>query len=300
MRNYKHNKNGYILITIAVLFAALGLVLVLGGAVPVVSHYSSIQGYAYSKQALLASNSGINEAIYRLKTGKNLPISMVVSLNTGSSTITTTATPGGKQVAVEGVQKSYERNFQASLQYANGIAFNYGLQAGVGGMTMGGGSTINGNVYSNGDVDAISATINGSAVAADGSQMTIDQVNNTPSTPTNSIKFRDISSVRDFAQSFQPATSSVLNKISIYIKKVGTPPDGTIRLVTDNGGSPSTTQIPIGTLPLDVSMITANYSWVDLAFPTPPTPTPGTTYWLVLDNGSQSSSNYFVVSANNS
>ncbi len=153
-------------IVLAILFSALGLVLVLGGAVPVISHYSSTQGYAYSKQALQASNSGISEAIYRLKTGKNLPNSVTVSLDTGSSTITTTAMPDGKKITVTGTQKSYQRNFQANLAFGDGIAFHYGVQSGMGGFVLQNSSSVTGNVYSNGTVTGSGNYIYGDVVSA--------------------------------------------------------------------------------------------------------------------------------------
>lgn len=299
MRTHHHNR-GYAVITLAVLFSALGLVLVLGGAVPIVSHYSSIKGYGYSKQALLASNSGVSEAIYRLKNGMNLPSSVTITLATSSAVVTTTTIPGGKSIAVTSSQSSYHRNFSASVSYGSGIAFNYGLQAGNGGVIMDGGSTIRGNVYSNSNIDAISSTITGTAIAADSSPLAADQSNSSPSTPPNSIAFRNASASQDFAQSFTAGTSTAINKIQFYIRKVGNPANATVRIVANNAGSPSTTEIPTGGVSLTASSVTTSYSWVDVVFTTKPVLVPGTAYWVVIDSGSQNSNNYYVIGANSS
>lgn len=167
----KHNSSqgGYVLILLAILFAALGLVLVLGGSSPVLSHYASMQGYAYSQQALMASNSGITEALYRLKKGMLLPGVATVSLNTGSSTITTVATPTGKKITVSGTQKSYLRNFQMDLAYGEGVSFHYGIQSGQGGFELENSSSVTGNVYSNGTVVGSGNYIYGDVVSAGGS-----------------------------------------------------------------------------------------------------------------------------------
>ncbi|HEX7724807.1 MAG TPA: choice-of-anchor R domain-containing protein [Candidatus Paceibacterota bacterium] len=260
---------------------------------------ASTRGFGYSKQAFLASNSAINEAIYRLKAGKVLPGSVTISLASSTATITTTAVPGGKQISVSGTDNSYQRNIQANISYASGVAFNYGLQAGNGGINMGGGSTVDGNLYANGRIDAISATITGSAVSAGSTLIAADQSNNVPSTPPNSIMFRNAQASADFAQSFTVGTSSVLNKISIYIKRVGSPGNATVYIVADNAGSPSTAEVAIGSVTLTSASVGTSYSWVDLHMSTKPALVAGSTYWLVIDSSSTSGSAYYVIGANN-
>ena len=162
----RDRSGGYAILILTVIFATIGLILVIGGAVPIVAHMSATKGYGYSKQAFLASNSAMNEAVYRLQNAKNLPSSVSITLGSSTATITTTAIAGGKEVAVTGSSTAYQRNLVADLSYTSGIAFNYGLQAGVSGANIGGGSTIDGNIYSNGPINAISATITGTAVSA--------------------------------------------------------------------------------------------------------------------------------------
>jgi hypothetical protein len=95
-----------------------------------------------------------------------LPATVNLTLGSSTATLSTTAVPGGKDLAVTGADASYERHVSAEVAYGAGVAFNYGLQAGVSGVDIGGGSTIDGNVYSNGPIDAVSATITGTAVSA--------------------------------------------------------------------------------------------------------------------------------------
>lgn len=166
-RTSAHLKNGgYVVIILTLLFAALGLAFVLGGAAPVIAHYSAMQGYGYSRQAYLAANSATGEVLYRLGGGKNLPNSVTVSLSTGSATITTTAVPGGKKVNIAGSQGQFHRNVEIDLTYGEGIAFHYGIQAGQGGFVLENSSSVIGNVFSNGTVTGSGNTIYGDVISA--------------------------------------------------------------------------------------------------------------------------------------
>lgn len=180
------------------------------------------------------------------------------------------------------------------------VSFNYGAQMGEGGLVMDNNSTINGNVYSNGDIIGASGTrITGTAVSANGAALTADQTNNSPTPPPNSIIFRNASASADAAQSFQVSTDGPVNKVELYLRKVGAPSNFTaIRITNDNSGNPGATTIASGSL--NASTITTNYGWVTASFSTNPQLTSGTTYWLVLDAASTSSSNYYDWGANTS
>ena len=100
----------------------------------------------------------------------------------------------------------------------------------------------------------------------------------------------------DVAQSFQLATStaSAVRRVSLYIKKVGSPSDITVRIMQDEGGRPGDSSGDIrasGTL--SASAVTANYGWVDVSFTTNPTLNPGTTYWIMTDT-SLDNNNYWA------
>jgi len=91
-----------------------------------------------------------------------------------------------------------------------------------------------------------------------------------------------------------PATSTVINKVSVYLKKIGSPPNLTVRINRDDNGSPGSANNDVlasGTLAANA--ITSSYGWVDVAFSTAPNVTAGTRYWLVLDAGNDSSNYWF-------
>jgi hypothetical protein len=301
MHTHQHKLNmqqGNVLIIVTMLFVAISLSVALGLVSPVIRATRVAENSLHSRQSYFLAESGAEDAFYRIKNGMAISPSETIAID-NDSVITTITTVGNNQKTIvsQGDSRNAERSVTFLLTTGNGIAFNYGLQAGNGGMTIGGGSTIDGNVYSNGSVDAVSATITGSATAANSAALSADQSNATPATPASSITFRNSSASQDFAQSFQISSSEPINKVQFYMKKVGNPADATVRLVSDNGGSPNTTALDSVTL--SSSLITTSYGWIEAVFPAQVSLMPETTYWIVIDNGNNNNNSYYVIAANN-
>ncbi len=294
------SKNGGAAMLISVIFFLFISLAIISGLVgPTVREFKNANTNFNSKESYLLAESGTEDAMYRILNSMTIGGSETLTLGSNSATTTITTVFGNsKQIVSLGDVASLQRKTSVTLQTGAGVAFNYGLQAGTGGISMSGGAVLNGNIYSNGSVNAISATVNGSVVASDSTSLAVDQSNITPSTPTSSINFRNAASSIDFAQSFQVSDNLLLNKVQFYIKKVGSPANATIKLVADNAGAPSTTVIPIGTITLNAASVTTSFAWVESVFTSNPSLTAGTTYWIVIDNGSSSSTNYYVLGGN--
>lgn len=100
----------------------------------------------------------------------------------------------------------------------------------------------------------------------------------------------------DVGQSFRLATSTnaKLRRVSLYLKKVGSPPDIPIRIMPDEGGRPDNSSgntITSGTL--SAASVTGTYGWIDVSFTTNPTLNTGTTYWIMADT-TIDNNNYWV------
>src|SRR3989344_1883742 len=95
----------------------------------------------------------------------------------------------------------------------------------------------------------------------------------------------------DVAQSFQPAATNRAVKADLYLKKVGSPANATLRLISDSGGSPGTSVLATGLL--NASSVGSSYGWLTVNFSTTPTLNANTTYWLVID-AAPDNSNYLV------
>jgi hypothetical protein len=82
--------------------------------------------------------------------------------------------------------------------------------------------------------------------------------------------------------------------VELYLKKVSTPGNLTVRIVSNSGGSPGTTTLASGSL--SASLVSTTYGWVSVPFSSNPELTAGTTYWIVID-GTTSASKYYLIGA---
>ena len=285
------------LITVFIfLFASLAVAMTIVS--PVSREFDTANNLIQSKQSYFLAESGVEDSYYRIKNSQQLGSTDTITLN-GNSTTTTITSIGNteKDITSTGSVSNDQRKISFVSTAGAGTDFNYGLQSGVGGMNISGGTTIHGNIYSDGPVSAISATVTGTAVSADSAALAVDQASGAitaPTAPASTITFGNVSASQDFAQSFQPSGNLLLNQVSFYMKKVGSPSTPTVRLVADSPGSPSTVNIPLGTVTFGT--VTTSYAWVTMSFSTNAALVSGMTYWLVLD-GSTSSSNYYVMGA---
>lgn len=290
----KYNK-GQALIVSLVFFTALSASLVVGLVSPTVSEYKLADTGLKAKKSFYLSESGVEDAYYRVKTAKTIGSTETITIDGYSATTNIVDAGNQKTITSDGDVENRDRVNEIVLQAGTGVSFNYGVQVGQGGLTMTGSSGINGNVYANGPiVGSTSSYVTGTAISGNAPALSADQTNGT-GVPTYNLTFGNASSTQDIAQSFQVSSGDPVSKFSFYIKKVGSPSNETIRLVSDNSGSPSTTNIATGTLV--ASTVTTSYGWVDAVLSTNPTLDVGTTYWVVID-GSNNSSNYYIVGAN--
>lgn len=175
------------------------------------------------------------------------------------------------------------------------VSFNYGVQVGQGGLVMQENSTVLGNVYSNGNIDgANNARITGDAIVAGGTSLAADQ---SQTVQTTTLTF-GTPAISDIAQSFEPGITDIVTRVQLYIQRNNNPSDATVRVVTDNGNSPTGTELTTGTL-LASATGTA-LSWVEISLTGTPLLNAGEKYWIIVDAGSHASKNWTIGSHDNS
>lgn len=171
-----NNQKGAAMLISVVFFLFISLAIVSGLVSPAVREFKISSDLIKSRQSLFLSESGVEDAYFRLKTAK--PIAAVTYLTLGENTATTTITDSGyneKTINTLGDVSSRQRVNKVVLSTGSGVSFSYGVQAGLGGFSIGN-ATINGNVYSNGTIiGANGAIITGSAFSAGASGL-IDNV----------------------------------------------------------------------------------------------------------------------------
>ena len=290
------NQKGSAMLIAVFFFMFVGVAIVTAVIQPVVRDYQVASDTVTSRLSYFTAESGLEDAMYRVKNSMTIGTSETLTLN--GATVTTSITDTGtnqKQIVSSSDLNNRDRSITAVVQTSVGISFNYGVQVGQGGLDMQS-STVNGNVYANGPISGDSSSyITGTAISANSPAVASDQSNGS-GTPAYDVIFGNTNSTQDIAQSFQVSTdTSPLNKVSLYIKKVSTPSNATVKIVTDASGSPSSTVVATGTL--SASTVSTSYGWIDVSFSSNPMLDTGTTYWLVIDAGT-SSTKYYVIGAN--
>lgn len=165
-----NNQSGAAMLISVIFFLFISLTIIAGLVSPSVREFKIANDLIKSRQSLFLSESGIEDAYFRMKTAKS--ITSVTILTLGENSSTTTITNSGyneKTISTMGDVSSRQRKNELVLNAGTGASFSYGIQTGVGGFVLGN-STIEGSVYSNGTIISTNpnATITGSAFAVDG------------------------------------------------------------------------------------------------------------------------------------
>jgi hypothetical protein len=163
-----HTKNkgqAALIAVVLILFISLGLVF--GFVTIALSQAQIAKNTLAAKQSYMLAESGIEDAIFRIKSGKNISSTETITMN-GSTVQTTVADVAGtKEIISNGDISSAARRLKVVMQNSVGTNFPYGVQVGNGGLAMSNSSRVNGSVYSNGNIiGSNSATIAGDALVA--------------------------------------------------------------------------------------------------------------------------------------
>lgn len=160
-------KKGQAVMIAVIMFVIISAVISVGIAGPTVRGLQTAVSLTQAKQSYALSEAGLEDAIYRLKNGLTIDSSETLSLN-GQSVVTSITGPvDTKTVNSEGNFKEYVRKVEVVLSSGSGVAFHYGMQADAGGILLENGSTVAGNVYSNGPIVGSGNLIKGDVVSAD-------------------------------------------------------------------------------------------------------------------------------------
>lgn len=257
------------------------------------------------------AEAGIDKAIASLNVNPSYNGEVETFLGQGSYSVTITSIDSNNKI-VEATgyipnktQAKTRQSLKIQVSKGEGISFPYGLQVGEGGLNMGNSAILNGSVYSNGDITVgNSANITGDVWVAGGTQPTADQSADCVSPNCTDYLFgKTVSGENrfDVAQSFQISQQAILNKISLKLKKFGSPPNITVRILGNNdNGTPSN---PADDFPnknnvktsgtLSANLVTTSYGFVDVSFSSTPTLQSGTRYWIVLDTSGDTNNYWF-------
>jgi Tfp pilus assembly protein PilX len=292
----------------SIILALVVLTLVIVSVLALISgSFTSKQNSRYTLDSLDAATiaeAGIDKAVATLnKTAGQYNGETETKLGNGSYVVKITSLDANSvQVESTGYVPNIQnykskKTVSVKVERGDGMAFAYGIQVGDGGFTMSGGSRINGSVYSNNDINISGGSIiTGDAFVAGGTQPTADQQSTcTPPNCQDYLFGKTISgnTVLDVAQSFRPTSTAVVNKVAVSIKKIGSPPNLTVRILGDNNGKPNKNDVRTsGTL--NANLVSSQYGMVEIGLlpSATSTLTANSLYWLVIDT-STDATNYW-------
>lgn len=174
MKIVKEKNGGYAALTTTLITLAVSLTIVGGLTFFSLKEVSTNRTFTKSIVSRYISEGGIEDAAYRIVSGKQIGIQEVIDIGTGSTTILVTTLGNQKTVRSEGKKGNIQQNLEMKIETPSGsvtnASFNYGAQIGSGGVEMSQNSEIQGSVYSNGRIRGPSSgsnvKITGNAFAA--------------------------------------------------------------------------------------------------------------------------------------
>ena len=284
LRAKNKTQAGFAALLATLIVMAIILVVVAGLSATTLIEQKISANTIHSAQAYYAAESGIEDSLYRLIRGHSYLATNNFTIGSSTVAITISDEASIKNILARGQKNERYRSLRTKLSIGGQSAsFYYGVQVGEGGLVMDNNSRIEGSLYSNGPIQGSQgATITGDAWVANSALAAKQQ-----STANNSdLILGQADPAIDGAQGFTPATSENLLKISLLLKKSGSPTNKTVRLLTDDNDHPSKNLASAGSYgTLFTQQVSASaYSWVDISLNAPVALQAGAKYWITLDS----------------
>ncbi|MEX0933187.1 MAG: hypothetical protein WDZ74_00395 [Candidatus Paceibacterota bacterium] len=169
-RKNPRTKDGFIMLTVVVIFLMISLGAALSLASIVYRESAVVRNSVRSTQSMYASESLQEDIFYRFVSSKDVPPTVTLTLNGATAEAVVEDLSGTKRITSVGDAENRIRKTEMILETGAGAAFFYGVQAGQGGFVMTNFTQIIGNVYSSGPIIGTnSASITGDVVSAEAS-----------------------------------------------------------------------------------------------------------------------------------
>lgn len=182
---HNSSQSGQVVITAVIFFLLITTSVGMGVINPVLRQVKQANDFSHTRSSLFVSQAVNEDALYRLKTGKQFVSPSTLTLDGFSATATTTSVSGGIQIDSSGNAFNLIRKVQTHVSSGAGASFNYGVQIGAGGFVGSNGTVINGNLFSNGSISG-ATLIKGEVISA-GPYGSVGQIHATSSVYARTI-----------------------------------------------------------------------------------------------------------------
>ena len=151
---------------VVVFLLAAGLALASLMSVEALADARAATAFVRAKQSYVFAEGGIEDALYRLAVGKNMPETVTASADAIRATTTVSTIAGGNAITTVATQPAAQRSVRAARVRTGDTQFAYASQIGDEGLTLFSNARVNGDAYSNGNISGFSGSrINGNAFA---------------------------------------------------------------------------------------------------------------------------------------
>gem|GEM_PF-1854676 len=161
----QNTQSGQVMIASVIFFLGIGLAILTGVSQTTLRDLQVSQNVVKSRESYAVAEALHEDVLYRLQNGMNVSATESLTLNGYTASTTIDDVSGGKQVTSTGDRDSYIKKVNSMVTTGMGMSFNYGVQAGEGGIELQNTSSILGNVYSNGPITGSAAVNNGNAAS---------------------------------------------------------------------------------------------------------------------------------------
>lgn len=148
--------DGYAALTTTVITLVVSLTILGGLTFFSLKEVSVNRTFTKSIESEYISEGGIEDAVYRIVSGKQIGTQEILNVGSGSTTVLVTTLGNQKTVRSEGKRENIQQNLETKINIPIGggftASFSYGAQIGSGGVEMSQNSQIQGSVYSNGRI----------------------------------------------------------------------------------------------------------------------------------------------------
>jgi hypothetical protein len=166
-------QKGFVALYLTILVLALVFGIVVSISLLTLNQQKILRNITRSTQSYYLAEAGIEDALLRLKKKMNFSSPYSFKLGNGTTTVEISDIIGGSRTItskgnISNTIKKIQVVYAISKQK---VSFYYGAQVGAGGLIMGNGSKVLGNVYSNGSVIGAGTIQNSVIVAGNGNRI---------------------------------------------------------------------------------------------------------------------------------
>lgn len=165
-KNFKSQKGAALLIAV-LFFLIISTTIVVGSSSPVIADKKAAQNLIKSKASYFVSEAGVEDVSYRIIKSKDYDNTEILTLDGYTASTAVVDNAGVKEVTTTGNASNLIRKTKTNLIAGDGVSFHYGVQVGAGGLVMANSSRVDGNVFSNGQINGSNSNIvNGDVISA--------------------------------------------------------------------------------------------------------------------------------------